>query len=433
MIIPNTDTLTLDESTATPVAPKPELTPAPLAPLVYPIDAWKGTLYYDYAELCGQGNYIPREYFVESLKTAVGAISKGMFITNVEGGTPRFYTVLIGSPSAGKNTAISWAVSMFGDAKVTDTKYLTCRLLWNPQEMVTDKTLGACITQISSASGLAKFLPSKDGAQEDLLFKYTELSSLLEKCQIEGSGLALVSAVCDLYDGTEFSIPALSEQKPFGGNLRVSILAGIQPERWDELASGKGIENSGIHSRWNLIPNDEKKTVATLITPDLTHFRGEIIAKIKAAVPLPADEQAIVTMGAWYNKLQENESDRPYLTRINILAWRTALHHAWLKGKTSVDAESVSVGITIAEYQIAVRKRYEPLIGDSRLDKAINAIRRYLAEHGAVSMSVLKRGVNYKRLNEMFERALAFLIRQGEVEPDKVNELIQLTTKGDAQ
>jgi hypothetical protein len=411
-------------------------TPNPTS-IVYPMDAWKGTLYHDYAELCGQENYIPREFFVESLKTTVGAIlSKRLNIANVEGGTPRFYTVLIGYPSAGKNTAVSWATGLFDEDKHVQestkidgkdsSKYC---LLWHPQETPTNDALGACITQVSSASGLAKFLPSisKKGdtkAQDCLLFKYTELSTMLEKCQIEGSGLALVSALCDLYDGTEFSIPALSEQKPFGGHLRLSILAGIQPERWDELASGKGIENSGIHSRWNLVPSEEKRTVPTLVKPDLSHFGEQIRTLMTKAVPLTADASALTAMKVWHNKLWEIESNRTHLTRLNILAWRNALHHAWLTGKTMIDGESVSVGTRLADYQLSVRKRYEPLIGDSRLDKAISAIRRCLTERGALSLSELKRGVNYKRLNHMFEQALAFLFRQAEVET--VEGLIRL-------
>jgi hypothetical protein len=422
--------------TPTPTVLAPTPTPEPTDPLAvalaaYPLDVWKGTAYYDYAVLCGKGNHIPWEFFIESLKTAVGAIaSKKLFITNVAGGTSRFYTVLIAVPSAGKNTVIGWTCGLFeGETdmsaptvKIEDFGY---NLLWNPQDIMTNKNMGACVTKTSSASGLAKFLPKDGSSQEDLLFRYTELSELLEKCQIDGSGLALVGALCDLYEETAFSVPALGDQKPFGGHLRVSILASIQPERWDELASGKGVENSGILSRWNLIPNMENRTVATIVNPDFSHFKETIRALLLKAVPLVADAGAISAMGVWYDNLQKDEASRHILVRLNILAWKNALHYAWLKGKTTVDAESVAVGTALSDYQLAVRKRYAPLIGDTRLDKAVNAIRRYLGAHGTVSMSALKRGVNYVRMNEMFEKALAFLVRQGEAERDKDEDLVR--------
>jgi hypothetical protein len=405
-------------------------------PLAYPVDAWKGTLYHEYAELCTHGNYIPREFFIESLKTVVGAVAgKKLEIQNIDGGTPRFYTVLIALPSAGKNTVITWTTSLFEkdiQQAGSDLKdFGQYQLLWHPQEIPSNPELGACVTQVSSASGLAKFLPSapKGVAQERLLFKYTELASLLEKCGIDGSGTALISALCDLYDGTEFSVPALSEQKPFGGHLQLSILSGIQPERWAELGSGKGVENSGIHSRWNLVPSEESKTVSDLERPDLSLFQTKIRERLSQAIPLIADSTARAAMKDWHGKVTTNEPNKAYLARLNIIAWRNALHHSWLLGKPVIDADSVAVGIAVADYQLLARKRYAPLVGDSPLDKAINAIRNRLQRDGAITMSQLKRGVNYKRLNQTFEKALAFLFRMGEV--DSMNGLIRLKEVSD--
>jgi len=408
------------------------------SPLLYPAEVWDGTLYQEYADICTQGNHIPREYFIESLKTVVGAVvGDNLFIINIEGGTARFYTVLIGLPSAGKNTVITWTSILFEkDIHPHDPQVKSVgdyRLLWHPQEAVLhtpDSGLGACIAQTSSASGFAKFLPSHGGVtQTRILLKYTELATLLEKCGIDGSGTALISVLCDLYDTTEFSVPALSDQKPFGGHLQMSILAGIQPERWAELGSGKGVENSGIHSRWNIIPSEESRTVSDLERPDFTEFQKKIRTRIAQATPLVADCDARSAMKAWHNKLFASEPDKTYLARLNITAWRNALHHAWLLSKPTIDADSVAVGIAMADYQLLARKRYAPLIGDSPFDKAINAIRNCLAKKGAISLSELKRSVNYKRLNMTFEKALIFLHRTGEVET--VNGFIRL--KGETQ
>jgi hypothetical protein len=398
-------------------------------PLVYPIGAWEGTLYHEFAELCTQGNYIPKEFCVESLKTVIGAIvGKNLAIANIDGGLARFYTVLIALPSVGKNTIISWTTSLFEQEcqqGVSDKDFSQYKLLWHPQEKSSNPELGACLAQASSASGLAKFLPTGKGEGQDrLLFRYTELATLLEKCGIDGSGTALISALCDLYDSTEFSIPALSEQKPFGGNLQLSILSGIQPERWAELGSGKGVENSGIHSRWNLVPSEESKTVSDLERPDFTQFQAKIRALLSHAAPLIADADARAVMKVWHNELVECESNKAHIARLNIIAWRNALHHAWLMQKPAVDADSVAVGIAVANYQLLARKRYAPLIGDSPIDKAINAIRRHLQKNGAVSLSQLKRGVNYKRYNLTFEKALAFLFRMAEIE--EMNGLVRL-------
>lgn len=117
---------------------------------------------------------------------------------------------------------------------------------------------------MSSASGLARSLPrlGKDSKvcnspQERLIVVYTELSELFEKLGIEGSGEALMSARCDLYDGEEFTVPALADNDSFGGRLLMSILAGVQPRKWDIVCAGKGIEGSGFDERINLIPTSK--------------------------------------------------------------------------------------------------------------------------------------------------------------------------------
>jgi hypothetical protein len=47
---------------------------APKGVVEYPYAAWEGTLFQDFADLCGDGNVIPKEFFIESVKTVVGAI-----------------------------------------------------------------------------------------------------------------------------------------------------------------------------------------------------------------------------------------------------------------------------------------------------------------------------------------------------------------------
>src|SRR6202034_3917578 len=42
--------------------------------LPYPVDVWNGTIYGEFAECCTQDNKIPKEAFIESLKTVMGAV-----------------------------------------------------------------------------------------------------------------------------------------------------------------------------------------------------------------------------------------------------------------------------------------------------------------------------------------------------------------------
>jgi hypothetical protein len=69
----------------------------------YPADVWDGTDYAEFARRGTKGNFIPPEFFIESLKTYVGAIAgNNMRITNERSGNPRFYTILLAGPGTGK-------------------------------------------------------------------------------------------------------------------------------------------------------------------------------------------------------------------------------------------------------------------------------------------------------------------------------------------
>jgi hypothetical protein len=410
-----------------------ETAPALAAPLRYPIEVWDGTLYGEYADINTRGNFIPREFFVEALKTVVGSIlSDKLSIANVEGSNPRFYTTLIGLPSIGKDTTfkrvsdlfyIPAPVSLEEESSLNAT--LPAKLLWNAQD--TSNFIGACKGQASSASGLAKFLPQYDRkgnltpGQSRVLFEYGELSTLLEKIGIDGSGGALVAALCDLYDGTNFSVPAVADLKPFGGDLHLSILAGIQPERWNELGAGRGVEHSGIHSRWNLIPTEETRRVATLPVVDIADFR----ARLRARLPLEplfvlAPQSVVARMGDWFQDLLKRAENSPAgasaTARLNVLAWKNALHHAWIRGLQEIDGNAIEAGIALAEYQLQVREQYAPLVGDDKLSKAMEKIRRFLRKHGKATFSALGKGVNYARMGRTYLDALTTLERLGEIQ-----------------
>jgi hypothetical protein len=80
----------------------------------YPIEYWEGTLYGDYAKLATEGNFIPPAFFVESLKTCVGAIlGDTVYIPKLAGGDPRSFELLLGTPQSGKNTCIDWTLDLF--------------------------------------------------------------------------------------------------------------------------------------------------------------------------------------------------------------------------------------------------------------------------------------------------------------------------------
>jgi len=83
---------------------------------VYPDSAWRGTAYADFADLCTTDNAIPRKFFIESIRTAVGAIVGDRLGTNQDGVNPRAYTIFVAPPQKGKGTSISRVQDLFSQA-----------------------------------------------------------------------------------------------------------------------------------------------------------------------------------------------------------------------------------------------------------------------------------------------------------------------------
>lgn len=402
--------------------------------LRYPIEVWDGTDYAEFARRGTKDNFIPPEFFVESLKTYVGAVAGGnMLITNERSGRPRFYTILLAGPGTGKNTAIDCTHDLFRireEGGLVAGTWPKDALIWYSQhreEHRTAKRIGACRMKMSSASGLARSLPrlDKDGKvcnnpQERLLVVYTELAEMFEKLGIEGSGAAMMSALCDLYDGEEFVVPALADNDSFGGHLRMSILAGIQPRKWDIVCAGKGIEGSGFDERINLIPTTNVRTVASLNDPNFEDFKDPFLSRLAMLEVEPYLVKATAEAKAYandeYQKLKPKDEEGVSAGRLNVLAWRNALHYSWLVGAPVVDVDAVGRGMKLARYQLEVRKLYKPLTGDNATARAANAIWRWMLKKPIgedIKLRELERAVHADRLGGVFDSALALLAIRG--------------------
>lgn len=415
----------------------------------YPVEVWDGTEYAEFAKRGTKGNFIPPEFFIESLKTYVGAIAgNNMRITNERSGNPRFYTILLAGPGTGKNTAIDCTRELFR----VPSSGLIARdpqkeaLIWYPQDRTENSVysrIGACKLKMSSASGLARSLPrvGKDGKvcntpQERLIVVYTELSELFEKLGIEGSGAAMMSALCDLYDGEEFTVPALADNDSFGGRLMMSILAGVQPRKWDIVCAGKGIEGSGFDERINLIPTTNTRTVASLDDPNFEGFQMPFLSRLAALdrepYLVPATPEAKALANEEYSKLKPKDEDGPSAGRLNVLAWRNALHYSWLVGAPAVSADAVGRGMKLARYQLEVRKMYKPLAGDNPVARAANAIQRHIEKYTIgtdIRLRELERATNANRMGGTFDSALALLATRGRI----IQHDQKLGTKGGPQ
>ena len=248
---------------------------APLVP--YPVGVWDGTLYGDFAKACTRGNFIPPEFFIESMKTVVGAIAGNQLYGDIQGMNPREYLVLIGWMSGGKGTAIRQAIGLFKCCFEDIEKMEVTDLIWSAGSRPKFKQIGAVETNAGSEPGL--YEAGMKCAR--VLLNPAEFDSLLSKTHIEGSGPALLSQLRELFD-SRFVVPSITSRRKMKDVPRIidlSLITSTQPGTFEEAIS-QGI-GTGFLSRLTLVRNDETRRVGLLPEVSLRPIKSALVRNSK--------------------------------------------------------------------------------------------------------------------------------------------------------
>lgn len=388
-------------------------------PLEYPLEVWDGTDYAEFAAICSEGNYIPREFLIEALKTVTGAVvGSGLSIPDIEGGLARFYTVLMGGAGSGKGTSISWATGIFKDISLGGTALAS--LLWSPAtkiEQVPWVHIGACEEGFNSAPGMQR---SNQKGQARWMQTFEELDHMIEGSGIDGSGKALMGVNRQLYDREEFVTTTTGKRDAIAGRAQNSILAATTPELWTDMFAGKQVRGSGLFQRFNLMASEEKRKKGTLRKPKLDVFKGRFASRIldleERPIEMAVTDGAMEEVDRWFTQAKFEEADGEVRGRLNILAWRNALHLAWQRGLTQIGLEEIAGALRLSDYQFEVRRRYTPAEGENPWALVENKIRNFLKIEGSASRRDIVRRLSLHRYGGgMTDKALANLQSSGEV------------------
>jgi len=396
---------------------------------IYPIEVWDDTDYGEFAEICARDNYIPREFLVEAIKTVTGAVlGSSLYIPDIEGGLPRFYTVLMGSAGSGKGTSISWASSVFKDISLGGTAITS--LLWSPATVIQDikwTTIGACEEGFNSAPGMQR---SNKSGQKRWLQTFEELDHMIEGSGIDGSGKALMGVNRQLYDREDFSTTTTGKRDAIAGKAQNSILSATTPEIWTDMFAGKSVRGSGLFQRFNLIVSDENRKKGSLRKPRLDLFKVNFAAKImemdKKPVEVAVSDKVLATMDEWFTqeKFANPEVDGEVRGRLNVLAWRNALHLSWQRRLVEVGMRELQDAFRLSEYQFEMRLRHTPAEGDNPWALVENKIRNFLKVEKKASRRDIVRALNLHRYGGgTTDKALSSLSSTGEIKLFTVENL----------
>ena len=245
-----------------------------------------------------------------------------------------------------------------------------------------------------------------------------EVRGLFANFANESTGAGLESVLCELYDRCSFSSTATKDRAPASGQLMFGLLGGITKEGWDGVFGAVESTESGFLSRVNIIGTEESRTVAGLEIPDFEPLRRRFFPLITDLIdhprrlrPAPAAMQLV---HEWFSGLELAEGISR--ARLNIHAWRSALHRAWLRGHDSILEDDADAGIQLAEYQGKMREWYAPPEGRTLAAQTEARIRKFVRGVGKCTVRELMTGTNYGRVGiGRWNQCLEDLVRAGEL------------------
>jgi Bifunctional DNA primase/polymerase, N-terminal/Protein of unknown function (DUF3987) len=406
---------------------------------VYPDSVWDGTPYGEFADYCTTGNFIPKRFFSESLRTVVCSVVGNQLSTDYQGVNARAYTVLIGPPGSGKGTAIT-AARQFVECEVDSQRCSSERpLLWadNHDSMNwcwPSRNIGAHVVSPASAPGLIQATrPHKleKGESRNAMELWNplprfitiqeEIGGLFANFANENSGRGLEAAILELYDRDSFTTTATNERSAKSGCLLYSILGGIPKTEWDDIFARSTSVGSGLFSRLNIIGTENTRTVAGLPEYDFTEMQRRFLPRITALertpARIPVSPNARGLLNEWFARLSdEMKNDDLPSARLNLHALRVALHQAWLRGHANILESDIDAGIKVAAFQAKMRDFYRPAEGETREAQWEARIMKAMKSKRSLAYRELQRLVSASRAGTaVWERAIAGLKRDGRI------------------
>lgn len=404
----------------------------------YPYWCWNGTLYEDFATVCGENNVVPKEYFIESVKTVVGAICGHRFFPHkAPNQESRFYSILVGPGGCGKSSATRWARDMF----------IGTGLVYELAQTGGYTNIGCAQGSFASSSGLIKNGFSR---HDRILQVYDEATTMIEKFGIQGSGDSFLDAMNQIFESGHMPQLTTKDSKDVITKLvHNSILGCTTKEKWASSFVKTNSESSGFFQRLNIIANEEEGRVANWVEPDFSELRDRFVKKIQPLeyqmAVVTRTPEAVSMFEKWYaQRLKEWKDLSLDITgRLNVMVQRNTSHLAWLmsgedlvpnpeKPDESIevlcDEDVMERGIALAEYQLEARRAHQPAAGKNDWAICESRIKTVVQQKGMITRSELSRAIRADNYGiQTFEKSINNLVLEGHI---KISKLEGETKRG---
>lgn len=376
-------------------APKPGPTPAAPLDLTFPVDAMSG-LAKDFAELYSRHLESPPEFFFFSCLTFLGAVLSGRLTAATElNPQPRLFTLILGeSADDRKSTAISKTSDFYKEALAPGSIAQS----WG----------------VGSAEGLAGLFDANAGGCPRVLLLFDEFKAFVSKCMIEAS--VLLPCTNTLFEANTFHSRTKSSAITLD-DAHLSVLAASTIQTFERCWT-PAFRDIGFNNRLWLVPGSARQRFSIPLTiPKTEKARlrlalGSILSLVGDGLELPFTLEALRLYDEWY-KARESSI---HMKRLDVYALRLMLLLAVNDQKDHIDEDTAARAVRLCNWQLAVRRAYDPIDAEGLIARMEGEIVRQLTRRGALSKREAQQATNANRSGIFaFDTALQNLIKDGRV------------------
>jgi hypothetical protein len=370
------------------------LPPLKKEPILFP-ELVKDGVAGEFAKLYGSCLECPEEFLFISFLTCFGSIvADRLTIESQVEPQPRLYSLLLGeSADVRKSTAIKQTCDFFVSAV---------------------ENFSVCYG-VGSAEGLQKRLEEKSS----LVLCFDEFKQFVSKCKIEAS--VLLPCVNTLFESNRYeSRTKHSDIKLSGAHL--CILAASTVDTYANTWSSQ-FTDIGFNNRLFIVPGSTTRRFS--IPPKIDHSKeyrlkmsmGEMLRRVpEHGLEMRINPKAQETFHGWYMALESSVHTK----RLDTYALRLMPLLAINLGKDEVDEQVIEHVTSLCDWQLGVRRLYDPIDAENNIARMEEKIRRALSGRGPLSERNLKRFTNANRVGLwVYRQAIGNLRRGREVQSHK--------------
>lgn len=325
----------------------------------------------EFAEAYSSILEVPKHFFYIAYLTCLGSVlSDKITVSSEITPQPRLYVVLLGqSANDRKSTALNKTISFFREAL---PEFSVCE-------------------GVGSAEGLQRQLKGKP----KLLLCFDEFRQLVSKCEIESS--VLLPCINTLFESNSYE-----NQTKSGGikvtGAHVSILAASTVETWERTWNAS-FTDIGFNNRLFIVPGtaERKYPIPPRIQQEVTALLKKNLDSIldrltQDILKLGLTPEAKEAFDSWYMGLDSSV----HAKRLDAYALRFMSLLAVNEAKECIDLDIVQKVTMLCDWQLQVRKLYDPINADNKIAAMEENIRRALST-GPKTERELKQRTNANR------------------------------------